>query len=232
MRLIALLLAIAPCFAAAETTRATFDIYVGGIRAGVVSVAGEERGGRYAVAGVLESVGVVGAFRHVKYDANARGRVAGSDFSPERYSETFQNGRDVDRKTMTYRRGVPTVAVEGGHDRDAHDLDPATQRGTIDPLTGIWGVLRDVPDAQACRFSGNLFDGARRARVVLAQPRRSAGSLTCAGEYRRVAGYDADDMAHPSYPFRLTYGPAGNGRWQVERIDMDTIFGRGAMIRR
>jgi hypothetical protein len=231
MRGLALLLLVLPCAVSADSTRATFDIYVSGIRAGMVSISGEERGGRYAAAGRLESVGVIGTFRKVRYDAEVQGRVAGAEFGPQSYAETFRSGDETDRKSITYRRGVPSV--EGDDDRDADDLDPSTQGGTIDPLTAIWGILRDVPTGQACRFSAAMFDGARRSSIVLGSPRRASGRITCSGEYRRVAGYSAEDMAkRPRFPFRLTYREAGGGRWQVERIDMDTIFGRGSMVRR
>lgn len=231
MRLLALLVLLAAGPAAAEPTRATFDIYVRGIRAGHVSVAGQERDGHYAAAGRLESAGVVGIFRRVRYDAEVRGRVSGTEFGPRSYSETFRDGRDLDRKSMSYRGGVPTVRSDD--DRDSDDLDPATQGGTVDPLTAIWGVLRDVPEGQACRFSAAMFDGARRSRVTLGAPRRSRDAITCAGEYRRVAGYSDEDMEEKArFPFRLTYRPAGNGRWQVDRIDMETLFGSGAMVRR
>ena len=231
MRLLLVLLLLAPGLAVAETTRATFDIYVSGIRSGVISVAGEERGGRYATAGRLESVGVVGAFRRVRYDAEVRGRVSGVDFRPERYSETFLNRGERDRKSIAYRGGVPRVTADD--ERDDDDLDPATQGGTIDPLTAIWGLLRDVRLDQACRFAADLFDGARRSRVSLGTPVRSAERITCDGEYRRIAGYDPETLAEKArFPFRVTYRPVGGGTWQVERIDMDTIFGRGVLIRR
>ncbi len=231
MRLLLVLLLLAPAMAAAETTRATFDIYVSGLRAGVISVSGEERGGRYAAAGRLEAVGVVGAFRKVRYDAEVRGGVSGVDFRPERYAETFLNRGEREQKSIAYRGGVPRLTSD--EDRDTEDLDPATQGGTVDPLTGIWGLLRDVSGDQACRFRADLFDGARRSRLALGAPRRSADRISCDGEYRRIAGYDAETLAEKArFPFRVTYRPAGGGRWQVERIDMDTIFGRGAMVRR
>ena len=228
MRLAVLLLCLVPSLAVAGTTRATFDIYLGGIRAGAVSIAGEERDGRYAAAGRLDSVGLIGAFRKVRYDAKVRGRVSGSEFAPRRYSETFRNGRETGEKALVYRDGVPRVRPKEERGR----LDPKEQNETVDPLTAIWGILRDVPEAEACRFRGDIFDGKRRSRATLGPPRRSEARIVCDGEYVRVAGYDEDEMQDPLFPFRLTYGPAGDGRWQVERVDMDSIFGRGAMVRR
>lgn len=230
MRLLVLLLMMLPAAALANSTRATFDVYVGGIKAATLAVAGEERDGRYAVAGVMESAGVVGAFRHVRYDASARGQVAGGDLGPRRYSETLRNGGRTVEKSMTWRGGVPLL--RGGGKRDDDDLDPAAQVGTVDPLSAIWGVLRDVPEQRACGFSADIFDGARRARVRLGAPERRGREIVCGGEYRRIAGYDDEELADPSFPFRLTYRQGGDGRWQVARIDMKTILGPGAMVRR
>jgi hypothetical protein len=206
-----------------------FDVYVGGIRAGVVSISGEERDGRYAAAGRLESVGLVGAFRKVQYEAEVRGRLSGRKFGPRTYSETYRNGRDTEEKEIDYRKGFPRVRPK---DAIGGRLDPKEQDGTIDPLTAIWSVLRDVSEGDACRFSGDLYDGKRRSRVALGEPEQSGSGIACDGEYRRVAGYDDDDMEKPSFPFRVAYGPAGDGRWQVERIDMESILGRGAIVRR
>lgn len=227
MRLVLLFLCLAPGLAAAGTTNATFDIYVHGVRAGVVLIAGEERDGRYAAAGRLESVGIIGAFKNVRYDAEVKGRASGLDFRPRRYSETHREGDETDERSIVFRKGVPRVRPE-----EDGRIDPEDQGGTIDPLTAIWGLLRDVPEAEACRFSGDLFDGKKRSRVVLGRPTRGENGIVCAGEYSRVAGYDDDDMQNPRFPFRMTYVPAGDGRWQVQRIDMESILGRGAIVRR
>lgn len=228
MRLVTLLICIAPGLAAAGTTSATFDIHVGGIRAGVLSISGEERDGQYAAAGRLQSVGVIGAFRNVQYDAEVRGRVKEAELRPKRYSETYRSGSDSDEKAIVYRNDVPRVRPKDERGR----LDPKKQTDTVDPMTAIWGVLRDVGEGEACRFGGDLYDGKRRSRVVLKEPQRSQAAIVCAGEYRRVDGYDDEDMKNPSFPFRLTYQPAGDGLWKVARIEMDTIIGRGTMIRR
>lgn len=228
MRALAILLLLWPGVALAQATEATFDIHVSGIRAGVISIAGEERGGRYAVAGRLESAGVVGAFRNVRYDAKASGAVSGVKLAPGRYEESFRNGDRRKGKAITYRGGVPAVT---GEDRDEDDLDPATQGGTVDPLSALWGLLRDVPEGKACRFSAAIFDGARRSRVTMGAPQRAGDRITCAGEYRRVAGYSDRDMRDPDFPFTVTYRQDGTA-WEVARIDMETILGRGTMTRR
>lgn len=231
MRLIALLFCLFPAVAPAESTTVTFDINVRGLRVASISLAGEERGGQYAVAGQMQSRGVVGTFRRVRYDGQVRGQVAGTRLAPQSYAETFQSGQRKTAKSMTYRGGVPTLTTDGK--RDKRDIAPATQGGTVDPLSAVWGALRDVPGGQACAFSASIFDGARRSRVALGTPQRSGDTIRCAGEYRRVAGYSDKAMAErASFPFRMTYRRGADDIWRVERIEMESILGPGTIVRR
>lgn len=228
MRYLALAFLMLPAVAAADTTQATFDVRIGGLRAGTLAIAGEENATRYAVAARMRSAGLVGALRTVRYDGTVRGRIAEGTPRPARYEESFRRGGDASAKALTYRGGVPRLTGD-----DGGDLDPASQGGTVDPLTAIWGLLRDVPTADACRFATPIFDGERRSRVALGPLRRDGGRIVCDGEYRRVAGYSDKDMARRTrFAFRLTYRPAGPDRWAVERLDMDTTLGRGTLIRR
>ena len=234
MRVVLILLMLLPAIGHAQSSDGAFDVYVRGIKGGVLAFSGEQRDGRYATSGRLESAGLVGLIRDVRYDAAARGRVAGGRYVPQSYREDTDTGRRQSSAVMTYRNGVPQVKeYSPPRDPDEEDLDPRGQGGTIDPMTALWGLLRDVPEAEVCRFSANLFDGARRTRISLGNPRRQDGRIACAGEYRRVAGYTPEDMAEKTvFPFQATYGPAGGGRWHVERIETETLFGRATLVRR
>lgn len=235
MRLAALPLALAlllgvPPPAAAQS----FDIAIRGLRAGALSVEGQEADGRYALTGRLESRGVLGAVRPFRYDATARGLVQGSRLVPELYAE---EGRRGDRRTRTavrYADGVPGPRVSEPPDRPDRDaLDPAMQGGTVDLLTGTWTLLRDTPPEAACRARVEMFDGERRSRIVTGEPERREGRVTCTGEYRRLGGFSAEAMAERQrFPFRLTYRPGAGGLLEVERLELETVFGRGVMTRR
>lgn len=226
---------LAPAAAGADRTdSARFDLVMLGLRAGTLTFQAAEADGRYTVTGRMESGGVVAVVRKVRYDGRAEGTVAGRALAPLRYEEAADTGRRQSESVMEWTGGVPRV-VHYAPERapKAFDLDPATQGGTIDPLTAMYATLRDVPAAEACNLNLDLFDGRRRSRVTLGPPTPRDGALLCAGEYRRVAGFPPRDMEEKTrFPFTLRLEPAEGGLMRVVRVEMDTIYGSARLIRR
>ena len=231
--LLVLVLAIAALSGKSATSQ-SFDISIRGLRAGALDLAGRVESDHYALSGRLESRGLLGLVRTFRYDATTRGRVVDDRFVPERYEELGRRGDRESRTVMSYRAGVPGTRVrEPARKPDSDALDPATQAGTVDLLTGIWGLLRDVPREAACNYRAEMFDGEKRSRVVTGGPVVQGEAITCTGEYRRLGGFSAEEMAEKQrFPFRLTYRPGPAGIMQVERLEMETTFGAGVMTRR
>lgn len=213
---------------------AVFDISIRGVSAATLSISGAVKGKAYAASGVLKSSGILGMLKRIRYDASVSGTLSNGRFTPARYEEKADTGKRKSESVMAYRRGVPQVKSYIPPRPPAKgDIDPATQGGTVDPLTALYAVLRDVPAAEACKLRVFLFDGRRRSQVVLTAPKTEGGNITCRGEYRRLEGFSADDMAEKSrFPFALTYADAGNGMVHVTEISLDTLYGKGRMIRR
>jgi len=217
-----------------QTDAAIFDVSIRGVRAATLSLSGAEEGRAYAVSGVLKSSGVLGFFRRIRYDAGVAGTLSGNRFTPSRYTETADTGRRRSAAVMSYRAGVPQIkSYDPPRPPRVEEINPATQGGTVDPLTALFAVMRDVSPAQACNLTLVMFDGRRRSQITLGKAERSGGAIACAGEYRRLKGFSAEDMAEKTrFPFRLTYGDAGGGRVHVTEVSMDTLYGKGRMIRR
>ncbi|WP_413868986.1 DUF3108 domain-containing protein [Albidovulum sp.] len=214
---------------------AVFDLTLRGLYTGTLSVSGKIEGKSYAASGVLKSGGLVALVRKVRYDARARGSHSNGRFTPARYEEDADTGKRQSQSVMDYRAGVPQVKVYNPPKPPRPgDLDPATQGGTVDPLTAAYAALRDVAPEEACKVRLVMFDGRRRSQVVLADPKPAAGGgLTCTGEYRRLEGFSAEEMADKSrFPFSMTYAPLPDGRLRVTEIAMDTIYGKGRLTRR
>ena len=233
-----LALAVLAAVLAASSSHAddpvVFDLSIRGVRAGTLSFSGEATAGRYAVSGRLESAGLVGLVRQVRYDGQAEGSLRQGRFTPARYSEQADTGKRQSESVMQYRRGIPQVKVYNPpRDLGSDGIDPATQGGTVDPLTALFATLRDVAPGTECNQTLTMFDGKRRSQLVLGAPSPVEGGIACPGEYRRLAGFSADDMAEKTrFPFTLRLVPGTSGLMQVDEVTMESIYGNARLKRR
>lgn len=229
-----LALATGPVRAEGSVTEARFDLVLLGMTAGHLHWSADEGTGRYTLRGRMETSGLAGVLRRVVFDAVAEGRLTGEELRPARYAVAATMGRRAFSAELAYARGVPRVVRYDPPPAALPDpVDPATQGGTVDPLTALHRALRDAPPERACRLSLDLFDGRRAARLTLAAPQLTGDGATCAGEYRRIAGYSPEDMAERDrFPFTLHLTPLPDGSLRVDRVEMETIFGPARLVRR
>lgn len=211
----------------------SFDILVGPIRAGVLGFSALTNGRDYAARGILRSTGLIGAMVQVSYEATSRGVVRGNRLQPLSYTERANTGTRVSEAEMEFRGGVPQVKVYNPPRAPRPgDVDPRTQRGTIDPMTAFFKVLRDVPRSDLCNLDFFMFDGARRSRIVLSQPVQNGRGIDCSGAYYRVAGFSEAEMADRTrFPFTLIYVPVGEDSWRLEEIRAMSTFGPARLRR-
>ncbi|OCX61018.1 hypothetical protein BFP70_16315 [Thioclava sp. SK-1] len=232
--LVALTLSLLPApVRADQQDHIVFDVTLKGIRAAELRINGKIVGDGYGANGTLKTTGLIGAIRKLRYDTTVNGHTDGTRFAPMRYEENADTPSRQSSNTIVYKSGTPvSVAKVPPRPRDDRDLDPRQQNGTVDPLTALYAVLRDVDRDAACKLNVAIFDGARRSSVQLSQPETSGQMLSCRGEYRRVAGFSDNDMKEKSrFPFTLTYAPAPNGRLQVVEISTDTVYGKARLKR-
>lgn len=214
--------------------KATFDVVIRGISAASLAFSGVQEGNRYAVSGLLKSAGIAAMFRKISYNATAKGAVSGTRYTPFSYVEQADNGKTKSTSKMTYSKGVPS-AVQYTPPREGRDKDvnPATQGGTVDTLTALYAILRDVDAGQECKVSLKMYDGRYVSSIAISNPKKQGDAVVCTGQYRRIAGFKPAEMAErTTFPFTLTYRPAGDGRMRVTEVAMDSIYGKAAMKRR
>jgi hypothetical protein len=216
------------------TDIATFDVILRGLTAATLTFSGIQKDGNYAVDGVLKSAGLLSFVRKVHYGAKARGAVQGQKYTPTSYAESTNTGKRQSQSEITYRRGVPSaIKYEPARDPRPDAVDPATMGGSVDPLTSLYATLRDVDPGEECKTNVKMFDGRRATQLQLSKPSKAGNQVTCVGEYRRLKGFSAKDMAEKSrFPFTLTYSPTNDGRMRVTEIALDTIYGKARMKRR
>ena len=220
--------------ACAEEQQASFDLQLKGIRAGSLSWSAVEDGKSYSVAGRLKTGGLVALIRKVRYDASANGGLSKGRFVPVSYSENADTGKRQSQAVMAYKAGVPQVkSYNPPREPKDYDVDPASMGGTVDPLTGMYMVLKSVAPGQECQVSQEMFDGRRHTQVRTFERQEAGEQVVCQGEYRRIAGYPADDLAEKTrFPFSMIYTPDGNGRMMVTEVAMETVYGKAKLIRR
>ena len=215
--------------------RGTFDLTLLGVRAATLSYAGRIENGQYAASGALQTTGLLSLVSDVGYSAQVQGLFRNGQFQPRLYRETARDDEGTYTAEMRYRGRVPQPkGYAPARARPSAGLNPATQAGTVDIMTVIFGVLRDQTRAGACKVAFQMFDGIRRGQITLANPTpKSNGQIECVGEYRRLEGFSAEQMAERQrFPFTLTYAPADGDTYRVVRVDTQTTFGRVIIRRR
>ena len=220
--------------AAAVEDQGSFDLILRGIRAGSLSCSGVEEGGSYSVTGRLKTGGLAALLRKIRYDASSNGSVSDGRYVPVSYTENADTGKRQSQAVMAYRRGVPQVkSYNPPREPKPFDVDPATMGGTVDPLTALYATLRDVDAGGECQVSLKLFDGKRNSQITTSDRQEAGAEVVCQGEYRRLAGYSADDLAEKTrFAFTMIYSPTEGGRMRVTEVSMDTLYGKARLVRR
>ena len=216
-------------------SQGVYDVALRGIRGATFSFASVEEGGRYSTTGKVTTSGIVAAIRRISYFAKTQGSIRAGRYVPSRYEESRTYAGEVSGSRIAYRGGVPVSRVyDPPRPNYKAKIDFATQGDAIDVMTAAFALFRDMPRDEVCTFNSFLFDGTRRAQVIMTGPRVEGAFLVCDAEYRRIDGYSEREMTEEGsrFSFKMSYGEAGNGLWHPKRVDMNTTYGRGRMVRR
>ncbi len=208
-----------------------FDLRFRGITVAEITLAARETPASYSLAGRLTSTGMMRLFARVRFDTQVEGHRQALDFAPQRYREDIDTGRRISSVDLRWQGGAPTRLTQVPAP-DTYAV-PATEAvGTIDPLTAIWRVLRSAPEAELCYFELQVYDGARRSQLSLGPRERDGARLSCAGQYRRIAGFSAEDMAErQEFPFTAEYTRQGD-LWLLTDLRATSLLGAIRITRR
>ncbi|MEQ9260314.1 MAG: DUF3108 domain-containing protein [Roseovarius sp.] len=229
LALTALIALLALPVEAEEQTTMRYDVRLLGARVGVMTIAATEKNGYYAARSRFSTAGIVGALKSLSADVSVQGRVAGDALRPQAYSEEIHDGSRVSNVKVRFAPGTPRL-MEGDPGSDAPPANPASLGAAIDPLTVLYAALRDQPRAEVCRFSADVFDGHRLARLALTRPAPEGERVTCHGFYKRLEGY-GNDRENRNVPVSVEYEPVG-GEMRAARVRVETKYGMAVMDRR
>lgn len=204
-----------------------FSLYVSGLKAGTLQTVVTRNGTAFSVSGTLSPTRFMRSIRDVGYAGQSAGTVKGTKFTPRRYSGQTKTGSRTSQVQMRFDGGIPSVdRYLPERERRAYDIDPAKQRGTIDPLTAAATLFQDQPATALCSQTLQMFDGRRRSQLTVAAPTIQGESATCGGTYTRLAGFSPKDMQERvNFPFTLMYTRIDADTYRLMAFTTKTTFG-------
>ena len=225
-----LILCCLPTIGTAEQSR--FALRALGVKVGEIVLNAELSPSGYAVSSRLSTTGVASAIKRVRFMIEARGRRKGRQFFPVLYVEDMDNGQREARVRLDYSRGIARASGPKISDRGEYAVTDAQQRGAVDPLTGIFMVLRDQRPDELCKLRQKIFDGERLTEIALTQRSELDGRIRCSGAFTRLAGYPPGDLRQGSkFPVTVIYAPYGDAM-RAMRVEAQTIYGPATVVRK
>jgi len=213
------------------STAATYDVRLLGVKVGQMAMAGRVKKNAYVVKSEFSTKGLVGTMARASFDLQSRGRVKNDAFQPTYYSEDINTGRRQSSARLVYTNGVPEVA--GGTLAAEDDLlDPRTEKGTLDPLSGMFFAMRDQHPDEVCKVGVTVFDGARRSRFEMTERIETDTGFHCTGAYRRIAGFSDRELKRQTvFPVAVDYRFKGEVL-QAVRVEVRSVYGKAVLVRR
>ena len=154
----------------------------------------------YAITAHSRTAGLIGVLAHSDVTSVASGRFDGVHVQPDRYASTGRS-RGANRTTqIAYPAHDPVVEVLQPAEPEREPVPPADSRGSIDTLSAIVGLSRQVALTGRCDGTALVFDGHRLSRLeahtVGIQPVPnpsgagfSGSALRCDFTSRQLAGF-------------------------------------------
>lgn len=210
----------------------TYDLYLGGIRAGELTIDARFSADRYSATSVMRTAGIVGALYGASFEAESKGRLGADGLEPERFRATAQMSGDRQRVEMTYRGRAPeSVRAEPDFVPKPWQIEPAHQAGTLDPVSAAIATLAPAPTAEICDRSIDIYDGRRRYALDLGEPKADGARISCPALYRRVAGYKAKELKE-TIAFTAWFEERPDGMEHLVRAAGDSMLGLAVVLLR
>ncbi len=200
---------------AAESFNYLFSIRLGIVQIGEMRIKGDDQGGRYETSGKLYTTGLAGALYNVAYTYSAAGNSTNRwRLMPKLFTaKIFEDGKT--RTEEIRYNGDRIMSINGKPPKESQDV-----RGSVDPMTLIYILVRPVPKESVCGGSFVLFDGSTRFDVSFVNARKyNDGRVTCDVKYGGKAGGRGVAVSG------VTYEPGDDGWMYIRNFAAETSIG-------
>ncbi len=194
--------------ASTGTLSMQFDGYAHGLIA--LKMAGELSLDKAGYSGrlTMRTAGMINWLSHMDSDSTVRGHFTAAGVDPTQFDSTGTTRGAARAMHILYEAGAPTIVQQEPAVDDARTQVPSSDSaGTIDTLSAIALLVRQVAERGTCDGAVRLFDG-RRVTALTAhtagyetlslsgKTRFNGRALRCDFDGVRVAGFvKTDDMA-------------------------------------
>ncbi len=206
---------------------AVYDFYLGGIRAGKLTVSAAFGTESYYASSALRTTGIVGFFYDLAFEAEVVGRINTGDLSPEHYSANLRDPKRQEFVEISFADGTPLLSrVEPARRVRPWSINPRDQRGTTDPLSAVLMAFTPGPADAVCEQRVDVYDGRRRFALEVGPRQREGTRIRCDAMYVRLAGFKPKRMGKRAWrPFTLFLEERADGLFEVVRAVGETSFG-------
>ncbi len=188
--------------ARAETYRLNYEAAVLGVVVlGNASYEVTSSASRYAVRANLRTSGLARMFDQTEITATSTGSISGANIGWTRYDISHAYSGKFRRIQLNRGAGGVTAQIAPNYtDLGRPPASAAQQNSSLDPLTGVFALGRQIGAARACQGSVLVFDGRQHYRLSvspIAQGTFNGGgyrgpALNCRFRYDLIAGIGRD----------------------------------------
>ena len=230
-------LTLAGCIALPVSAQAeiiTLKLYAIGIKAGTISINATEKGNSYAVNGRVTPSALLKLIKEIGFTGSASGRVKNGVYQSKKYAGHLNTGNRQSIVKMHWKGRTPVVdSYQPSREKRPYDIAPSKQVGTKDLLTAGYATFKSRPIDKLCNTTHDMFDGRRRSKITLGKPVIKGSIATCAGSYKRIAGFSPHDMQkRVNFPFTIHYVQQNDGTYRFNDFSADATFGKIRAIRK
>ncbi|MBL4750376.1 MAG: DUF3108 domain-containing protein [Amylibacter sp.] len=221
-----------PVSAGAENI--TLKLYAYGIKAGTISINGAENATAYSVKGLVSPSILLRMFKDIGYKGWSSGKISKGKFYTRKYDGRARTGSRNSIVKMHWNNNRPVLdKYSPERAKRDYDISPSKQVGTKDLLTAAYLTFRTVTADNLCNVTHKMFDGRRRSQIQLGKPKISGRRATCAGSYKRVAGFSPHQMTKGvNFPFTMYYEQQDDGTYRFKEFISAATLGKIRAVRK
>ncbi len=211
-----------------------YDFYLGGIRAGKLTVSAAFATESYYANSVLRTTGIVGFFYDLAFEAEVVGKIDTDGLFPVHYSANSRDPKRQEFVEISFADGTPLSSrVEPARRIRPWSINPRDQRGTTDPLSAVLTAFTPGPADTVCQQRVDVYDGRHRFALEIGPPQREGTRIRCDAMNVRLAGYKPKWMGKRAWrPFTIFFEERDDGLFHAVRAIAETSYGLAVLLLR